>query len=293
MTIQKVNNALLYGVSGDTKPTNYADNTIFFEQDTGSTYRSVSGSWSLFSGASKTETLSNKTIDAELQTDISKVAIAPHVRDTGWASPYPANVFTQGLMVGWTEMGTKAMVAVDSSHGISSTYTTAATANSVQGGLKSGVAFTYRQFSPYIRVKFSIGASTNNRVFVGFAASSTIVTSDTLLGSGNAGVGVGWRSATDTNWSVFNSDGTSAQTITSTGVAKNTGVRMVEIKMDESVPNIVVKLDGTTYATLTTNIPSGTQSLCGYIFVEPSTASAHVFKLYNVWYEHKRTVTPL
>ena len=293
MTIQKVNNALLYGVSGDTKPTNYADNTLFFEQDTGSIYRSASGSWSLFRGASKTEVLTNKTIDAESQTNISKIAIAPHVRDTGWASPYPANVFTQGLLVGWTEMGTKAFNAVDPSHGITSSYTTAATANTVQGGLKSGVAFTYRQFSPYMRVKFAFGASTNNRVFVGFAASATIVTSDTLLGSGNAGVGVGWRSVTDTNWSVFNSDGTAAQTITSTGVAKDTAVRMVEIKMNESVPNIVVKMDGTTYATLTTNIPSGTQSLCGYIFVEPSTASSHFLRLYNIWYEHKRTVTPL
>jgi hypothetical protein len=64
MAIQKITNAILYGVAADTKPTTYANNTLFFEQDTGNIFRWNAGgtSWDLFVGASKTETLTNKTL---------------------------------------------------------------------------------------------------------------------------------------------------------------------------------------------------------------------------------------
>jgi hypothetical protein len=71
MTVQKITNSLIYLLSSDTKPTNFADNTIAYEQDTGSIFRSVSGVWSLFRGASKTETLTNKTLTAPVISSIS------------------------------------------------------------------------------------------------------------------------------------------------------------------------------------------------------------------------------
>lgn len=73
MTIQKVSNAILYGVSGDSKPTTYPNNTLFFEQDTGSVFRYNLGTttWVLFSGATKTETLTNKTLTSPIISSIS------------------------------------------------------------------------------------------------------------------------------------------------------------------------------------------------------------------------------
>jgi alanine dehydrogenase len=70
VAIQKILNSILYGASGDTKPTVYANNTLFFEQDTGTIYRWNSGgsSWDILVGASKTETLTNKTIAAGSNT---------------------------------------------------------------------------------------------------------------------------------------------------------------------------------------------------------------------------------
>lgn len=70
MAIQKILNAILYGVAADTKPTTYANNTLFFEQDTGTIFRWNSGgsSWDILVGASKTETLTNKTIAAGSNT---------------------------------------------------------------------------------------------------------------------------------------------------------------------------------------------------------------------------------
>lgn len=66
MAIQKISNALIYGLAADTKPTTYANNTIFVEQDTGKIYRWNLGgtSWDILIGADKTETLTNKTIAA-------------------------------------------------------------------------------------------------------------------------------------------------------------------------------------------------------------------------------------
>lgn len=70
MAIQKILNSILYGVAADTKPTTYANNTLFFEQDTGTIFRWNSGgsSWDILVGASKTETLTNKTIAAGSNT---------------------------------------------------------------------------------------------------------------------------------------------------------------------------------------------------------------------------------
>lgn len=66
MTIQRVNNALIYCVSGDTKPSGYANNALAVEQDTGAIFRYNLGTttWVLLIGATKTETLTGKTINA-------------------------------------------------------------------------------------------------------------------------------------------------------------------------------------------------------------------------------------
>lgn len=45
MTIQKVNNGFIYGLSSDTKPTNHAANTLFVEQDTGHFFRWSGSTW--------------------------------------------------------------------------------------------------------------------------------------------------------------------------------------------------------------------------------------------------------
>jgi hypothetical protein len=68
MTIQKPLNALLYGVSGDTKPSTYPANTLFVEQDTGNIFRYTGSAWTSIIGASATVTFTNKTINASNNT---------------------------------------------------------------------------------------------------------------------------------------------------------------------------------------------------------------------------------
>jgi hypothetical protein len=75
MTIQKITNSLLYGVAADTKPTTYGTNTLFIETDTAITWTWNGTSWVIYEGASKTETLTNKTISGSSNT-LSNIAAA-------------------------------------------------------------------------------------------------------------------------------------------------------------------------------------------------------------------------
>lgn len=72
MAVQKISNALLYCLAADTKPTTYPTNTLCYVVDTGDIYR-WNGSWVLLNGASKTETLTGKTISGASNT-ISNIA---------------------------------------------------------------------------------------------------------------------------------------------------------------------------------------------------------------------------
>src|SRR5688572_20985072 len=80
MAIQKITNALLYGLSSDTKPTTYANNTLFIETDTGNIYQSQSAAWSLFIGAStfnsvsKTSAYTLTALDTRIRADATSAA---------------------------------------------------------------------------------------------------------------------------------------------------------------------------------------------------------------------------
>ena len=54
MTLQKVTNFLIYGLSSDTKPTTYATNTLFVEQDTNKLYRYTGSAWAALLTAENT-----------------------------------------------------------------------------------------------------------------------------------------------------------------------------------------------------------------------------------------------
>lgn len=74
MTIRNIGNALLSGLSTDTKPTTYPTDSIFIETNTGSIYVYNGTSWVLKSGAAgdvyltAVQTLTNKTISATNNT---------------------------------------------------------------------------------------------------------------------------------------------------------------------------------------------------------------------------------
>jgi hypothetical protein len=63
MAISHITDFVIFGNAADTKPlAGTPTQSLFFEIDTGRVYKFTGGVWSLFSGDSKTETLSNKTL---------------------------------------------------------------------------------------------------------------------------------------------------------------------------------------------------------------------------------------
>ena len=68
MTVQKPTNSLLYCLNADTKPTNYATNTLLVVLDTGDIFRWTGSAWTAIIGSSSTTTFINKTINATNNT---------------------------------------------------------------------------------------------------------------------------------------------------------------------------------------------------------------------------------
>ena len=68
MTVTRYANNFYQGLAADTKPTNVPAGAIYRATDTGDIYHYNGSSWDLIVGASKTETLTNKTINADNNT---------------------------------------------------------------------------------------------------------------------------------------------------------------------------------------------------------------------------------
>lgn len=90
--------------------------------------------------------------------------------------------------------------------------------------------------------------------------------------------------ATDTNWQCVSNDAAAGGTITDSTIAVSAGqFYVLEIIFDDTVPNIVFKIDGTTRCTHTTNLPTdGTNMLLSPIEAETLTTAARNFRLQRV-----------
>lgn len=278
MAIQKISNSFIYLLSTDTKPTTYSDNTIAYEQDTGNMFRSVSGSWSLFRGASKTETLTNKTIDPDSNTLLNLMTVPFNTstyKRTGFVIPAanPSNGLF-GATDGWPTSGTVSSIN-DSTEGYVNQFNSS-TSGAIIGYLSNSTAqlISQRQWNTYIKARINISTTTSTRYFVGFSTNNTLPASDTILASTDSGVLVGFDT-TNANFSVYNNDGTAAQVVTSFGVAKATGWHTFEIAMSSS--NAVCKLDGGNTQTITTRLPSTTVNIYGNVVGQLAAAASTNF----------------
>jgi hypothetical protein len=91
--------------------------------------------------------------------------------------------------------------------------------------------------------------------------SVTMGMSDTNTNSGNGSATPSGKYAmfryihgTDTNWQCMTSDG-SSQTLTNSSTAVDTNAHTWDIKFNDSTPNVVFSIDGSTVCTLTTHLP--------------------------------------
>jgi hypothetical protein len=246
-----------------------------------------------------TQQLTNKIIDAILQSKLKRFQLLPSVkRSSYWAANGTANGGFSGWGPYWSftlrssQVGTSAAqlettTAFSSTHGYGTIFATGTgTANSKAGWVfAGGVPFSITQWNPIFKFKFAIPASANTRLQIGFSSNATIPVSDTLLSNTDSGVLVGYRSTGDTNFMVFNNDGSGAMVATSTGVAIDTAVHVVEIAFDNSVPNCVIKIDGNVTNTITTRLPASTTTMIVHHTIETTTTSS--VSMTGYWAEYE------
>jgi len=241
------------------------------------------------------EILQNKTIKAESQTNLGRFVTAPYIKESGSLYAAPSGPILTELLQGFTLLGTPVLQTVDSSHGLSVNYATS-TSNNNPAGYKSPVLFTYRQFNPYFRLKFNLVSTTLARLFVGFSSNNTTIASETLIAAADQGAMFGFQNA-NANYNIYTNDGSAAALATGLTpvVAKDTGIRAVEMWFDSAGFN--VNLTGITGAVasalVTTRLPAANTPLSLFFFYETATTAANNWKLYNGYFEHTRTVSPL
>jgi hypothetical protein len=260
MVLQKRGTGFLSCSYLDTKPTNYAINTILFEHDTGNSYVWNGAAWVSFIGYN---------IQGRAVPSVSVVG---------------ASLMTlEGAFAGLTQTaGGTSTHTLDTTEGFFSNYVSAATAN-VNTGITTPAAvnnITTPNFYPTIRARFKIDSTTASRVWIGFIA-LPIVVGDAPMASGTAGVLFGFGTA-DTTFIVKSNDASgAAATTVMTGITKDANWHTVSITLTPT-PNAVIVLDdgaGEKTKTLTTaaDIPAATQSLGVFCTGQTSTTTAKTF----------------
>ena len=266
MTIQRVLNALLYGISTDTKPTNSATNTLFYEQDTGILYRWNGTAWIVLSGNTKTETLTNKTLSYLGPNTITIDQKAQQFQrgfDLGvwgghFADTFPSYTAYGAHIVRITvSPAITVTTSVLSTEGICSNSATGTTINT-RAGWYNGTAnhFTCPDMNPTFKMRCRFNQTTGMRVNLGFSSISTAPTSDTLIATTGLGAFLGFRT-TDTNMQLVTVNGTTATYTNTNQPIVTTGFHTWEVKMTAGSPvTVTAWYDGTQVASTTTTTPA-------------------------------------
>jgi hypothetical protein len=261
MVVQKRGTGFISCSFLDTKPTNYAINTICFEVDTGNAYVWNGSAWISYIGY---------VIQGRATSSASVVGTSLMALDAAFAG------LTQ------TAGGTSTHT-MDTTEGFVSNYVSAATAN-VNCGITTAAAannITTPNFYPTLRARFKIDSTTASRVWIGFI-SGAVAVSDTPMATGIPGCIFGFGTA-DTTFVVKSNDASGAATTTvMTGITKDALWHTVAITL--SPTNAAVVLDGgagerTKTITTAGDRPAATDSLGIVCTGQTSTTTAKTFSL--------------
>jgi len=284
MTVTRYGGCQMVGLAADTKPSHAGLNGWrFLESDTGFLYYHNGTSWTKITGYDKTETLTNKTIDAELNS-LSGVIQSPFTqtyRRQGFVATAanPASSL-HGCLVGWPTGGT-ATITNDAAEGWVSNFNSSSSGAII--GFISNATFqlpAQRAFNTYFKVRAQVSTTTSSRLYMGFSSLNLLTASDTILASGDHGCLMGF-STTTANFSVFNNDATAAMVTTSMGLAKDTAWHTYEMAMT-AAGNIVCKVDGANTVTVSSRLPGNTTNIYGNVCMQLAAASSMTLEVRGV-----------
>lgn len=260
----------MIGLSTDSKPDypGLAD-FRFYETDTGYLYYHGGAAWAAIRGGAAVATFTNKTISA-LDNNFSSSVAVDFPLSLGYKrsgsfipainGPYLGGAFAgMNVSVGASEnpFGT-----FDASEGACQNFrgNTTGEKMGIQSTSSTNSLITTREQQPYAAVRLKVDSTSGIRLWFGFTSLQTLPSSNTVLGINDAGVIIGFGSAT-TNITAYNNDAAGGAAMTSdfgAGVAKDNNWHTFEILM--TTTTVTCSLDGTDIL-LSTQLPPSSTSL--------------------------------
>lgn len=244
------------------------------------TYPDVSGQADVISA---TQTLTNKTVDAGLNT-LSQVWQSPMVVRYGEMQPVQTAATTasqgiSGALQQMTHIGSVSIVpAWDTVNGLFLAYTSGAAGNAEGGvrwsaGVSGNNAFgvTRTNFATRMRALIKGSQTANTRFYFGFTSltsAAAVPISDAPLGTTDLGVLLGFSfNVASGVWNTYNNDGSGAEVIVATTgtTASDTNWHTLEINWaNGGVGGINCIIDGHAQPAITTRIPATSTNLYPY-----------------------------
>jgi hypothetical protein len=276
MTIQRWAGGIITGEAGDTKP-NHASllDWRFFEVDTGNIYHHNGTNWVLIVGATKTETLINKTIDSTTNT-LSNVFVSPFA--LGYkrlgeiiTATTPSNSLF-GALAGWPTNGTASIVN-DATEGHINNFNSSSDGAIIGYQSNSSLQLiTRREWNAFLKVRVKASSTSNSRLYIGFSSNNTLPASDSPLGNTEHGCIIGFGTA-DANFRVFHNDAGGAAISADTGLQKDTEWHTFEMSM-VAAGNITCMIDGGNSVVVSSRLPGNTTNIFGNIVLELAEAAS-------------------
>jgi hypothetical protein len=283
--IDFINNLLTASDQGATAPVDIATlwkfrNTKLKQANPGNTFNYIVNSSAIT--ADRNITLPLLTADDTfLFLNASQAALAydnfPSISKEGTLEVAGNNsISLTGILAGGSAGTLASTTSVyDTTEGMTIAYATTA-ASGVAAGYVSptaGVGLGRRLTNLRMKSRSKIDSTTTARFYMGFTNLATMLFNDTPLANADSGVMIGFRT-TDTNYQVFNNDGSGAMVVTQIAgpIAKDANFHTMEVKVLAS-GNVIATLDGTA-TTISTRLPATTANLFFNCMVQTSAATA-------------------
>lgn len=239
------------GLSTDAKPDNAGMFDFrFYETDTGTIYYYAGAAWAAVQGAFGQVSYANKTITA-LDNDFEDSVAADfplsfHYHRTGSLIPAVNGPYLCGALAGMNVSvgaGESAFSSLDSNEGNYQNFRTNLTGQTagINSTSSTNSLITTRGQQPTITVRCKVDQASGVRLWIGFTSLQTIPASNTVLGSADSGIMLGFGSTTS-NFSVFYNDGTAAAGVQAFSQAKDNNWHTFQIAM--TVTTVTASLDG-------------------------------------------------
>jgi hypothetical protein len=267
MTIERRLGCEFVGLSTDAKP-DYPGiiDYRFYEVDTGTIYYYGGAAWAAVQGSKAVSNYTNK-IMTTTDNDFKDAVAVDYPLSFGYhrngsfipavSGPYLGGALAgMAVSVGAAE---NAFSSLDTDEGAYQNFRGNASGQvlGIQSTSSTNSMITTRGQNPYLKVRCKVDVAAGVRLWVGFTSNQTLPASNTVLGSSDSGIIMGFGSAT-TNFSVFYNDGTTTAATQAFSLAKDNDWHTYEITM--SLTTVICSLDGQQIL-LPTQIPNTATSL--------------------------------